>query len=52
METLLQFIDLINYFGDIETAKAFCENMFFNTLWNTNEHIVSACNTTWLETYE
>ena len=51
MENLLQFIDLLRYFGNIDTAVSFCQNMYWNTILNSNEHIINACNTVWNNTY-
>jgi len=48
---LITVRDLVNYFDSIETAKAFCENMFFNVMYNDNKYIVSACSETWQETF-
>lgn len=47
MNELLSFANLISYFGDIDTARAFCENMYWNTMYNDNAHIVNACSNIW-----
>lgn len=48
---LLTFEIIVAYFDSVQQATILCENLFWNTLYNDNKHIVNACQWVWENTY-